>query len=162
MCPSTKRCSSIFDLGPQRPKFSSQDLHKIAYKSACMADRPDMFGPTRGFSEMADSMEPCKMLWADPCCHDNEIWARRGDPVAYRLVSVNSHLTSLRSRQSKIHRLQVGRHGSEPGLPWTTNPPSPIVRWVRNAGLESSVMILSGDGTVEMSNEGQMTDADSV
>jgi len=26
------------------------------------------------------------MLWADPCCHGNEIWARRGDPVAYRLV----------------------------------------------------------------------------
>ena len=23
-----------------------------------------MFGPTRGFSGMADSMEPCKMLWA--------------------------------------------------------------------------------------------------
>jgi len=27
-----------------------------------MADRPEMFGPTRGFSGMADSMEPCKML----------------------------------------------------------------------------------------------------
>jgi len=27
------------------------------------------------------------MLWGDPCCHGNEIWARRGDPVAYRLVS---------------------------------------------------------------------------
>jgi len=37
---------------------------------------------------MADSMEPCKMLWADPCCHGNEIWARRGDPVAYRLVAI--------------------------------------------------------------------------
>jgi len=88
---STKCCSSIFDLGPLTPKIYSQNLHKIAYKSACMADRPEMFGPTRGFSEMADSMEPCKMLWADPCypcCHGNDIWARRGDPVAYRLVSV--------------------------------------------------------------------------
>ena len=28
-----------------------------------------MFGPTMGFSGMVDSMEPCKMLWADPCCH---------------------------------------------------------------------------------------------
>ena len=35
---------------------------------------------------MTDSMEPCKMLWADPCCHGNEIWARRGDQDAYRLV----------------------------------------------------------------------------
>ena len=28
-----------------------------------MADRPVMFAPTRGFSGMADSMEPCTMLW---------------------------------------------------------------------------------------------------
>jgi len=69
---------------------------------------------------------------------------------------------SLRSHQSKIHRSQVGLHGSEPGLPWTTNPPSPVVRWACNAGLESSVMILSGVGSVEMSNEGQTTAADSV
>jgi len=49
MTPSTKRCSSIFDLGPLTPKIYSPNLHKIAYKSACMADRPEMFGPTRGF-----------------------------------------------------------------------------------------------------------------
>jgi len=30
---------------------------------------------------MADSMEPYKMLRADPCCRGNEIWSRRGDPV---------------------------------------------------------------------------------
>jgi len=60
-------------------------LHKIAYKSAYTTDRPEMFGPTRGLSGMADSMEPCKMLWVDPCCHGNDIWPRRGDLVAYRL-----------------------------------------------------------------------------
>jgi len=61
---STKRCSSIFDLGPLTPKIYSPKFgKKIAYKSACMADRPEMFGPTRGFSGMADSMEPYKMLW---------------------------------------------------------------------------------------------------
>jgi len=37
-----------------------------------------MFAPTRGFPGMADSKEPCTMLWADPCCHDNEIWANLG------------------------------------------------------------------------------------
>jgi len=37
-------------------------LHKIAYKSASMADRPGMFAPTSGFSGIADSTEPCK------CC----------------------------------------------------------------------------------------------
>jgi len=31
-----------------------------------MADRPEMFGPIRGFSRMADSMEPCKMLRGRP------------------------------------------------------------------------------------------------
>ena len=46
--------------------FTPQNLHKIAYKSACMAHRPQMFSPTRGFSRMADSMEPCKMLWGRP------------------------------------------------------------------------------------------------
>jgi len=51
-----------------------------------MADRPEMFAPTRGFSRMADSMEPCKMVWVNPCCHGNDIWARRGDLVANRLV----------------------------------------------------------------------------
>jgi len=29
-----------------------------------------------------------KCCGANPCCHDNEIWARRGDLVAYRLVDV--------------------------------------------------------------------------
>jgi len=42
-------------------------LHKIAYKSACMPDRPDMFGPTRGPNR-----------GADPCCHGNDMLARRG------------------------------------------------------------------------------------
>ena len=64
--PSTKLCSYIFDLGPLSPKFTPPNLHKIAYNSAFTTDRPEMFGPTRGFSGMADSMEPCKMLWVRP------------------------------------------------------------------------------------------------
>jgi len=63
---STKRCSYIFDLGTLTPRIYPQNLHKIAYKSACVADRPEMFGPTRGFSGMANSIEPCKMLWGRP------------------------------------------------------------------------------------------------
>jgi len=60
---------------------------KIAFNSARMARRPHMFAPTRGFSGMADSVEPCKMLRADP--------ARRGDPVAYRLVLCSSSFVCL-------------------------------------------------------------------
>ena len=51
-----------------------------------MADRPEMSGPTRGFSGMADSMDLCKMLWGRPLLPCQRNWARRGDPVAYRLV----------------------------------------------------------------------------
>ena len=51
--------------------FKPQNLlpkiwHKIAYKSTCIADRQKMFGPTRGFSGIPDSIEPCKMLWGQP------------------------------------------------------------------------------------------------
>jgi len=66
MTPSTKRCSSIFYSGPLTNKIYSPKLHKIAYKLACMTDRPEMFAPTQGFLGMADSMEPCKMLWGRP------------------------------------------------------------------------------------------------
>ena len=52
---------------------------------------------------MADSMEPCKVLWADPCWHGNEFWARREDPVAYRLVCsfVSSFVPDARRDFSK-------------------------------------------------------------
>jgi len=68
MTPSTKRCSSIFDLGPITPKIYSPKFAQIAHNSACtcMTDRPEMFEPTRGFSGMDDSTEPCKMLWGQP------------------------------------------------------------------------------------------------
>ena len=66
-----------------------------------MADRPGMFGPTRGLSGMADSMETCKMLWADPCCHGNEIWARHGDPTGLFIITV---------RQDKCLCLCCGIH----------------------------------------------------
>jgi len=64
----------MFDLGPltpkiYSPKFSAQNrlyVFAISFHMTCMADKPEMFGPTRGFSGMADSMEPCKMLWGRP------------------------------------------------------------------------------------------------
>jgi len=59
-------------------------LHKSAYKSACMAHRPEMFGSTRG---------PTR--GADPCCHGNDIWPRRGDLVAYRLVLFCLHIVRI-------------------------------------------------------------------
>jgi len=65
---STKLFSLIFDLGPVTPNIYSPKfaLAQITYNSACMTDRPEMFAPSRGFSGMADSMEPCTMLWGRP------------------------------------------------------------------------------------------------
>jgi len=81
-----------------------------------MADGPEMFGPTRGFSGMADSMEPCKMLWADPCCHCNEIWARRGDPSPtglsdwlFTVVDVCGHNNGGCSSLATCTHTQFGR-----------------------------------------------------
>jgi len=59
----------FFDFWFVTPKIYSPKLHchKIAYKSACMPDRPDVFGPTRGDDQGADL-----------CCYGNDIFARRG------------------------------------------------------------------------------------
>ena len=51
-----------------------------------MADRPEMFAPTRGFSGWPIQWNHAKCCGADPGCHGNEIWARRRHPVAFRLV----------------------------------------------------------------------------
>jgi len=53
-----------------RPPNPQNWLHKIwpkiAYNSACVADRPEMFAPNRVFSGTADWMEPYKMLSGRP------------------------------------------------------------------------------------------------
>ena len=133
--PSAKSCSQIFYLCP---KFTPQNLHKIAYHSACMAHIPEMFRPNRGFSEMADSnwpttfcmvplndsMEPYKMLWATRmACHGNEIWARRGDPVAYRLVkdfTLSLTAVYIRKRVSKRYERCSCRCCSSSKEDWTS------------------------------------------
>jgi len=66
-----------------------------------MADTLEMFGPTREFSGMADSMEPCKMLWADPCCHGLGVEIQSPDPV--RLVAINDLLMSGCCQWSTVH-----------------------------------------------------------
>ena len=50
-----------------------------------------MFGLLGGFRGWPIQWNHAKYCEADPCCHGNDTWARRGDPVAYRLVyfSVN-------------------------------------------------------------------------
>jgi len=59
-----------------------------------MANRPEMFGPTMEFSGWPIQWNHAKCFGADPCCHGNEIWARRGCPVAYRLVVIRPPVRS--------------------------------------------------------------------
>ena len=70
-----------------------------------MADRPEMFGPglLGGFRGWLIQWHHAKCCGADPCCHGKEIWARRGDPVAYRLVLILSMLiVNLSARQRHL------------------------------------------------------------
>ena len=74
---STEYCSSIFDLGPVTPKiYSPKFWPKLAYNSACTADRTEMFAPTAGFSGWPIQWNHRKCCGADPCCHGIEIWAK--------------------------------------------------------------------------------------
>jgi len=86
MTPSTKRCSSIFGLGlltPKiySPKFAQNRLSRLVWQT----DRICL-GLTGGFRGWPIQWNHAKCCGANPCCHSNKIWARHGDPVAYRLV----------------------------------------------------------------------------
>jgi len=83
-----------------------------------MVDRPEMFAPTRGFSGMADSVEPCKMLWYRPLlpCHGNDIWPRRGDLFAYRLVIILT--AELRAAESSRLGCSSDAHDIDFSISW--------------------------------------------
>ena len=81
MTPYTKSCSSILDLGPLTPKIDSPKFAKkspITRLVTYMTDRPEMFASNRGFSGWPIQWNHTKCCGADPCCHGNELWARRG------------------------------------------------------------------------------------
>ena len=84
---STKRCCPIFDLGPLTPKMYSPKVAQnrlILSRLVWHIDRRCL-GLPGGFRGWPIQWNHAKCCGADPCCHGNEIWARRGDPVAYRL-----------------------------------------------------------------------------
>jgi len=83
MTKTTKRCSSIFDLGPLMPKIYSPKLLAIMLHYHVVTR-----GRALGTAALPGESWQSAELWADRCCHGNEIWARRGDPVAYRLVLI--------------------------------------------------------------------------
>jgi len=93
MTPSTKRFSSIFDLGTQNL------LPKICTKSpkswlVWQIDRRCL-GLPGGFRGWPIQWNHAKCCGTDHCCHGNKIWARCGDPVAYRLVYFPVHFLCM-------------------------------------------------------------------
>ena len=75
-----------------RPPNDQNLLHKICTKSPIsrlvwQIDRICL-GLPGGFWGWPIQWYRAKCCRADLCCHGNEIWARRGDPVAYRLVII--------------------------------------------------------------------------
>jgi len=85
------------DLGPLTPKIAcdntSPPVVALSARQLCLGKvgNPLNFG-------------------ADPCCHGNEIWARHGDPVAYRLVYCTYYVAFLYTykHHAKFLPLEVG------------------------------------------------------
>ena len=79
MNPRTKRCSSIFDLRPLTPKIGSpkfdqkSPITRLLWQihQRCLS----LIGGIRGWPIQWNHTKCCG---ANPCCHGNEIWARRG------------------------------------------------------------------------------------
>jgi len=76
----------FFYLGPllpkiYSPKFAQNRLSRLVWQIdwRCL-------GLPGGFRGWLIQWNRAKCCGSDPCCHGNEIWARCGDPVAYRLV----------------------------------------------------------------------------
>jgi len=77
---STKKLFFDFWFRPPKPQnLLPKICHEIAYKSTCMADRPEMFGSTTllgGFRGWPIQWNHIKCCGADPCFHGNEILAK--------------------------------------------------------------------------------------
>jgi len=77
-------------------------------------------GLPRGFWGWPIQRNHANCSEADPCCHGNEIWARRGDLVAYRLVcwfvrSLRS-LWFLEKYKSDFHEILARTFGILPNF----------------------------------------------
>ena len=73
-----------FDLGPLTPKICTKlPISRLVWQ----IDRRCL-GLLGGFRGWPIQWNHAKCCGADPCCHGNKIWARRGDPVIYRLLNV--------------------------------------------------------------------------
>jgi len=86
-------CGTLQNVVLFRPPNAQNLLPKICTKSPIsrlvwQIDRRCL-GLPGGFRGLPIQWNCAKCCGTDHCCHGNKIWARRGDPVAYRLVVIH-------------------------------------------------------------------------
>ena len=150
MTPSTKRCASIFDLAPIKPKIYSPKFaqNPLISRLVWQIDRRCL-RLLRSFRGWPIQWNHAKCCGADPCCHGNDIWARCGDLVAYRFVlrcasqdayarimgfmceRSGSYIWTLSARRVSVLRRAVRDHGGTVQRHRTHNAAAPgrTVRW---------------------------------
>jgi len=110
-----------------------------------MAYRPEMFGHAIG------GFQGCPIQWnhakcgTDPCCHGNDIWARLGDPVAYRLVVKSAHhcqLTITFALSSAVSEILRVFKFCTLTLSYTFPYPTPVSAKIRGCSLWSTSAML--------------------
>jgi len=102
---STKRCLSIFDLGPLTPKIYSPKFGTKSHISRLVwqIDRRCL-GLLRGFRGSPIQWNHRKCCGADPCCHSNEIW----DKIAYNSACPFKSILLFCFSMESSHFLAVG------------------------------------------------------
>jgi len=92
MTPSTKRCSSIFDLDPITPKIYSPEfgLKSPITRLVWQIDRGCLHLPG-GFRVWPIQWNHAKCCGTDPCCHGNAVW-----PIAQRSSRLPAYYCYLR------------------------------------------------------------------
>ena len=83
------------------PKICSCTKSPLS-RLVCQIDRRCLHLPW-GFRGWPIQWNHAKCCGADPCCNGNDIWPRRGDQVAYRLVYIFSHQIAWIHKKQHLH-----------------------------------------------------------
>jgi len=96
------------------PPNAKNLLPKIACDNTTLP-RQHPWSRTRQLSSCLEKVGNPLNFGADPCCHGNEIWPRRGDLDAYRLVclSVNTITPEPLEILSRNFRTSYGQKGKQ-------------------------------------------------
>jgi len=103
---STKRCSSIFDLGPLTPKFTPQNFGTKSpiTRLVWQIERRSLH-LLGGFRGWLIQWNHTKCYGADPCCHGNEIMANvfffTKSPISWLVCHIDRICLGLPGRPNR-------------------------------------------------------------